>query len=144
MRDIAKKYQKFKTDAERDKAFSQAFAKTDLDTQRGLRYLFSAGVLDNLDKLNAEIEGASGTIARDLPDAINNSVDQVGRLKAALSQAADDFAKPFNEAIANGIAMLLDDKGLSGKQLLGGAAVAGVAGYGALKLAGLGLSRLGN
>ncbi len=144
LRDIAKKYQKFKTDAERDKAFSQAFAKTDLDTQRGLRYLFSAGVLDNLDKLNAEIEGASGTIARDLPDAINNSVDQVGRLKAALSQAADDFAKPFNEAIANGIAMLLDDKGLSGKQLLGGAAVAGVAGYGALKLAGLGLSRLGS
>ena len=143
LRDIAKKYQKFKTDAERDKAFSQAFAKTDLDTQRGLRYLFSAGVLDNLDKLNAEIEGASGTIARDLPDAINNSVDQVGRLKAALSQAADDFAKPFNEAIASGIAMLLDDKGLSGKQLLGGAAVAGVAGYGALKLAGLGLSRLG-
>ena len=91
MRDIAKKYQKFKTDAERDKAFSQAFAKTDLDTQRGLRYLFSAGVLDNLDKLNAEIEGASGTIARDLPDAINNSVDQVGRLKAALSQAAGPF-----------------------------------------------------
>ena len=40
--------------------------------------------------------------------------------------------------------MLLDDKGLSGKQLLGGAAVAGVAGYGALKLAGLGLSRLGS
>lgn len=31
-----------------------------------------------------------------------------------------------------------DDKGLSGKQLLGGAAVAGVAGYGALKLAGPG------
>lgn len=143
LRDIAKKYQKFKTDAERDKAFSQAFAKTDLDTQRGLRYLFSAGVLDNLDKLNAEIEGASGTIARDLPDAINNSVDQVGRLKAALSQAADDFAKPFNEAIAGGIAMLLDGEGLSGKQLLGGAAAAGVAGYGALKLAGMGLSRLG-
>lgn len=144
LRDIAKKYQKFKTDAERDKAFSQAFAKTDLDTQRGLRYLFSAGVLDNLDKLNTEIEGASGTIARDLPDAINNSVDQVGRLQAALSQAADDFARPFNEAIASGIAMLLDDKGLSGKQLLGGAAAAGVAGYGALKLAGMGLSRLGS
>lgn len=144
LRDIAKKYQKFKTDAERDKAFSQAFAKTDLDTQRGLRYLFSAGVLDNLDKLNTEIEGASGTIARDLPDAINNSVDQVGRLQAALYQAADDFARPFNEAIASGIAMLLDDKGLSGKQLLGGAAAAGVAGYGALKLAGMGLSRLGS
>lgn len=143
LRDIARKYQKFKTDAQRDKAFAQAFAKTDLDTQRGLRYLFSTGVLDNLDKLTKEIEGASGTIARDLPKAIDNSVDQVGRLKAALSQAADDFAKPFNEAIAGGIAMLLDGEGLSGKQLLGGAAAAGVAGYGALKLAGMGLSRLG-
>ncbi len=143
LQDIARKYQKFKADAQRDKAFAQAFGKTDLDTQRGLRALFDSGVLVNLAKLNAEIEGASGTIARDLPDAINNSVDQVGRLKAALSQAADDFAKPFNEAIASGIAMLLDDKGLSGKQLLGGAAAAGVAGYGALKLAGMGLSRLG-
>ncbi|WP_300734957.1 phage tail tape measure protein [uncultured Desulfovibrio sp.] len=143
LQDIARKYQQFKTDAQRDKAFAQAFGKTDLDTQRGLRALFDSGVLVNLAKLNAEIEGASGTIARDLPNAINNSVDQVGRLKAALSQAADDFARPFNEAIAGGIAMLLDGEGLSGKQLLGGAAAAGVAGYGALKLAGLGLSRLG-
>lgn len=143
LQDIARKYQKFKTDAQRDKAFAQAFGKTDLDTQRGLRALFDSGVLVNLAKLNAEIEDASGTIARDLPDAINNSVDQVGRLKAALSQAADDFARPFNEAIAGGIAMLLDGEGLSGKQLLGGAAAAGIAGYGALKLAGLGLSRLG-
>ncbi len=143
LQDIARKYQKFKADAQRDKAFAQAFGKTDLDTQRGLRALFDSGVLVNLAKLNAEIEGASGTIARDLPDAINNSVDQVGRLKAALSQAADDFARPFNDAISSGIAMLLDGEGLSGKQLLGGATAAGVAGYGALKLAGLGLSRLG-
>ena len=144
LQDIARKYQKFKTDAQRDKAFAQAFGKTDLDTQRGLRALFDSGVLVNLAKLNAEIEDASGTIARDLPDAINNSVDQVGRLKAALSQAADDFARPFNDAISSGIAMLLDGEGLSGKQLLGGAAAAGVAGYGALKLAGMGLSRLGS
>lgn len=143
LQDIARKYQQFKTDAQRDKAFAQAFGKADQDTQRGLRALFDSGVLVNLAKLNAEIEGASGTIARDLPNAINNSVDQVGRLKAALSQAADDFARPFNEAIAGGIAMLLDGEGLSGKQLLGGAAAAGIAGYGALKLAGLGLSRLG-
>lgn len=143
LQDIARKYQTFKTDAQRDKAFAQAFGKTDLDTQRGLRALFDSGVLVNLAKLNAEIEGASGTIARDLPNAINNSVDQVGRLKAALAQAADDFARPFNDAIAGGIAMLLDGEGLSGKQLLGGAAAAGIAGYGALKLAGLGLSRLG-
>lgn len=143
LQDVARKYQQFKTDAQRDKAFAQAFGKTDLDTQRGLRALFDSGVLVNLAKLNAEIEDASGTIARDLPNAINNSVDQVGRLKAALAQAADDFARPFNDAIAGGIAMLLDGEGLSGKQLLGGAAAAGIAGYGALKLAGLGLSRLG-
>lgn len=143
LQDIARKYQTFKTDAQRDKAFAQAFGKTDLDTQRGLRALFDKGVLVKLRQVDTEISKASGTIARDLPAAINNSVDQVGRLKAALSQAADDFARPFNEAIAGGIAMLLDGEGLSGKQLLGGAAAAGVAGYGALKLAGMGLSRLG-
>lgn len=143
LQDIATKYQKFKTDAERDTAFAQAFGKVDLDTQRGLRILFEKGVLTNLREVSTQIEGATGTIAKDLPDAINNSVDQVGRLKAALSQAADDFARPFNQAISEGIATLLDGEGLSGKQLLGGAAAAGVAGFGALKLAGMGLSRLG-
>lgn len=143
LQDIATKYQKFKTDAERDTAFAQAFGKVDLDTQRGLRILFEKGVLTNLREVSTQIAGATGTIAKDLPDAINNSVDQVGRLKAALSQAADDFARPFNQAISEGIATLLDGEGLSGKQLLGGAAAAGVAGFGALKLAGMGLSRLG-
>ena len=137
LQDIARKYQKFKTDAQRDKAFAQAFGKTDLDTQRGLRALFDSGVLVNLAKLNAEIEDASGTIARDLPDAINNSVDQVGRLKAALSQAADDFARPFNDAISSGIAMLLD-MGLSrlGSKAAGGlvSTVARQAGLAGLKL----------
>ena len=143
LQDIATKYQKFKTDAERDTAFAQAFGKADLDTQRGLRILFEKGVLTNLSDVSKQISGATGTIAKDLPDAINNSVDQVGRLKAALSQAADDFARPFNQAISEGIATLLDGEGLSGKQLLGGAAAAGVAGFGALKLAGMGLSRVG-
>lgn len=144
LRDIYKKYKTFKTDAQRDKAFAQAWNETDLDTQRGMRALFESGKLDALEEASGKIKDASGAVEKDLKDAINNSVDQVGRLRAALSQAADDFARPFNEAIASGIAMLLDDKGLSGKQLLGGAAVAGVAGYGALKLAGLGLSRLGS
>ncbi len=47
LQDIARKYQKFKADAQRDKAFAQAFGKTDLDTQRGLRALFDSGVLVN-------------------------------------------------------------------------------------------------
>lgn len=143
LQDIARRYQQFKTDAERDKAFAQAFGETDLDTQRGLRALFDKGALLNMGKTHKEIAQAGGAVEKALGDAINNSVDQVARLKAALGQAADEFSRPINDAISKGINLLLDNGQLSGKQMLAGAATAGVLGFGGLKLAGMGLSRMG-
>ena len=74
---------------------------------------------------------------------MSNAVDQVSRLKAALSDAADSFARPINDAITGGINWLLDDEKLSGGELMAGGAVAAGLGYGALKLGGHTLSRAG-
>ena len=133
----------FKTDAERDKAFFQAFGKTDLDTQRGLRIFFDADSIEDARRFSGEIGSAGGLIARELPNAVSNAVDQVSRLKAALSDAADEFARPINDAISDGIRLLLDDEKLSGRELMAGGAAAAGLGYGALKLGGRALSRAG-
>ena len=142
--DIRERYRaNFKTDAERDKAFSQAFGKTDLDTQRGLRIFFDAESIEDARRFSGEIGNAGGLIAKELPEAVSNAVDQTSRLKAALTDAADAFARPINDAISGGIQWLLDDEKLDGKELLAGGAAAAGLGYGAMKLGGRMLSRMG-
>lgn len=142
--DIRERYRaNFKTDAERDKAFSQAFGKTDLDTQRGLRIFFDAESIEDARRFSGEIGNTGGLIAKELPEAVSNAVDQTSRLKAALTDAADAFARPINDAISGGIQWLLDDEKLDGKELLAGGAAAAGLGYGAMKLGGRMLSRVG-
>ena len=143
LKDIREKYKHFKTDAARDKAFASAFGKTDLDTQRGLRILLDGSTLEDIEKMNSGIKDAGGTIEKNLPDAIKNSVDQVGRLKEVLGKAADGFAQPINDVISRAIGKVLDDGKIGGKELLVGGAAAGLAGFGAIKLAGRGLARMG-
>ena len=143
LKDIREKYKHFKTDAARDKAFASAFGKTDLDTQRGLRILLDGNTLEDVEKMNADIKDAGGTIQKNLPDAIKNSVDQAGRLKEVLGKAADEFAQPINDVVSHMIGKVLDDGKLGGKELLVGGAAAGLAGFGAIKLAGRGLARMG-
>ena len=142
--DMRERYRaNFKTDTERDRAFSQAFGKTDLDTQRGLRIFFDAESIEDARRFSGEIGSAGGLIAKELPSAVSNAVDQTARLKAALGDAADSFARPINDAISGGIKYLLDDEKLSGTELLAGGALAAGAGFGALKFGGRALSRLG-
>lgn len=144
LKDIRNEYRRlFKTDKERDKAFASAFGKTDLDTQRGLRILFDGSKLEDLEATTSKIENASGTISNGLSGAINNSVDQVGRLKEKLGEAADSFAQPINAVITDGINKLLADDKISGKEMLVGAGAAGLAGFGALKLVAKGLQSAG-
>lgn len=69
----------------RAKGMFAAFGKTDLDTQRGLAMLLQQGVVNEARDMATEIKNAEGTIAKDLPAAIDNAVDQTARLKAALS-----------------------------------------------------------
>lgn len=127
--EIKAKYDKLGTDAQRFKFINAAFGKTDLDTQRGLKTLLDGDSLGKLGAVFADISGAGGTIARDLPDAINNAVDQTGRLKGALREAADGFAQPINNALGEAIKFGLDKKngglGLSGTEIMvGGAGLA--------------------
>jgi TP901 family phage tail tape measure protein len=127
--DIKKQYDKLGTEKERALFVQKAFGNADLDTIKGLRVLLSGDMLGKVNQFATQISGASGAIARDLPKAIDNSIDQVGRLRAALREAADEFAEPINDAVDGSIRLLMNKKengglGLDGKDmLLGGAAL---------------------
>lgn len=127
--DLSTKYQTLTTDKRRDKFIDDVFGKTDIDTQKGLQILLGGNNLQQIDSSVKQISEASGTIARDLPDAIANAVDQGARLKSVLRDAADGFSQPINKAITD-----LIDYGLSQDQnkempwqsaAIGGGAAAG-------------------
>lgn len=141
--DIAAKFKQFKTREQGDTALSAAFGEVDLDTLKGLRLLLEPGTLSNARTMSSEIRDASGTIAKDLPEAIENSIDQVERLKGALRSAADDFAQPINDAIKDSIKYLLDEKQLSGKEILAGGAAGILLGGAMLKGGGKLLQKAG-
>lgn len=127
LEDMRKKYQALTTDAQRFAFISGGFQNTDLDTQRGIQALLSGAQLENMRSFERDIANAGGTLARDLETATNNAADQASRLKNTLREAAEGFARPINDAFARGTKWLLDTKGYSGGQLIGGAAV-GLAG----------------
>lgn len=141
--EMSAKYGRFTTDEMRSKGLFDAFGQTDLDTQRGIAILLQQGIPAAARNMAEEIRNSSGLIEKALPESISNAVDQVGRLKAALGDAADEFARPINDAISGGIKWLLDDEKLSGGELMAGGAAAAGLGYGALKLGGRALSRAG-
>lgn len=145
--EISAKYRQFTTDKQRADAISAAFGQTDLDTQRGLRALLAGDNVAGIGKMAAQIRSASGTLNRDLDAALSNAVDQSGRLARTLREAADDFAKPVNDAISRGIRYLLDSKekgglGLSGGQLLAGGTALAATAYVGARFGGKALSSL--
>lgn len=143
--DIQEKYKTLKTDRQRAAFIQAGFGKTDLDTKKGLIKLLGEGRLQNIDAMVEQIDKSGGAIARDLPDAINNAIDQTGRLKSSLREAADEFAQPVNKTISEAIkfGMSKDGLDLSGKEMIvgGTALVAGTAL--AARYGGKGLSKLG-
>jgi len=141
--DIAAKYKKLTTDAQRDRFVDAALGDADLETKKGWAALLRGGAIAEMRKMTSEIEKAGGTIAKDLPGALANSVDQVSRLKAALREAADGFSQPVNDTIQKAIKYLLDERKFSGGELLaGGAAAAGI-GFGLIKGGGKLLQKVG-
>lgn len=130
LKDLKKEYDKLGTDKERALFMQSAFGKADLDTIKGLRTLFGGDMLTKVQGFTGEIRDAGGTLQRDLQKALNNAVDQTGRLRAELRRAADDFAQPINETLQNVIKWGLDSKadgglGLSGEEIVvGGAGLA--------------------
>lgn len=130
LRDLKAKYDQQKTEKDQAIFLQKAFGEADLDTIKGLATLLGSNKLDKIREFSAEIRNAGGTIERDLPQAINNAVDQTGRLKNVLRKAADHFAQPINDALSNLIRFGLDKKengglGLDGKDMIvGGAGLA--------------------
>ncbi len=130
MADLKKQFDKLNTDAQRDSFMNKAFGKADLDTLKGMRILLSGDSLSKANSFTDDIAKASGTLKREMPEAISNAVDQTGRLKAALREAADGFAQPINDTLQQAIKWGMDNKengglALSGQDmLLGGAGLA--------------------
>lgn len=122
--DLKKRMDAMKTDAQREGFLSKAFGNADQDTIKGLRTLLSGDSLAKVTQFTAQIGNAGGTIERDLPAAIANAVDQTGRLKARLKDAADAFAQPINAVYSKLISKALGDggkdSGLSNAGLIGG------------------------
>lgn len=128
------KYDNLKSDKERNQFIFDAFGKADLDTQKGIKTLFTGDSIQKFEDILKQISLSEGTLSNGLSAAIDNAVNQTGRLKAAMREAADGFAKPINDAISNAIKYLMDPKSegglnLSGKEMIGGAAAATVATY---------------
>lgn len=130
--DFKKQYDTFTNDKQRSTFIQKAFGKADLDTQKGMRILLNGDTLTKIKQFSTDISKAGGTLNKDLSKAISNAVDQTGRLKSQLRDAADSFAQPINDAYQNIVKYALDKKsngglGLNGKDLLvgGGAAIGG-------------------
>lgn len=139
--DIRAKYKKLTTDQQRADFIQKAFGKADLDTIKGIKTLLTGDSLDKIRQFTKEIGQAGGTLKRDMKDATANLVDQAGRLKATLREAADGFAAPVKNALADLIRWGINgkDKGgnaLSGKEILGIGAASLAGGYAAYRLGG--------
>lgn len=143
--DIAGRYRALATDQARSRFIAKAFGEADLDTQKGLRTLLGGDSLAQIRDFTRQIQGASGTVARDLPDAIDNAVDQASRLGTNLREAGEAFARPINRTISDLIEFQLDPKEKGGLGLGPGAAVAttGALIVGTTALASLARSLLG-
>lgn len=127
LEDMRRGYSRLTTDAQRFQYINKSFGKADLDTQRGLMALLSGDGLGNIRKFTREIDAAGGTLQRDLDTAMNNAVDQGARLQGHLRRAAEEFARPINDAISNAIKHLINKKADGGMELGGGTILAGAA-----------------
>lgn len=131
LQDLKNKWDTLNTDRQRATFMQKAFAGADLDTIKGMRTLLSGDSLSKVKQFTQDIGNAGGTLERDLPDAIANAVDQTGRLKANLREAADSFAQPVNKTLADLIQWTMDSKkngglDLSGKEMLFGGGALGI------------------
>lgn len=134
-RDLKAKYDKLTNDQDRAGFMGAAFGKADLDTQKGLRTLFSGDMLTKSKEFGQNLADAGGTLKKDIADALSNAVSQVGRVKSAMRNAADEFAKPINETLANVIQWAMDKKENGGLELDGKDMILGGAGLVASTLA---------
>lgn len=127
--DMRKKYKTLTTDVQRINFIDAAFGKTDQETRKGIEKLLTGDELDKVKQFAKEIGDAGGTLKRDMDDATRNLVDQAGRLKATLREAADGFSAPIKDVLTDLIKWGMDSKengglDLTGKDMVVGGATA--------------------
>jgi TP901 family phage tail tape measure protein len=127
LEDLKKKFKKLKTEQKQSSFIGEAFGEMDTETRKGLMTLFGGDMLSKARGFTREINEAGGTLERDLPQAVANAVDQTGRLKNALREAADSFARPINDAVQKLIQYGLNKKTEGGLELSGGEIIGGSA-----------------
>jgi hypothetical protein len=147
LRDIKAQYDKLTTAQERSRFIQKSFGKADLDTIKGVRTLLQGDILTKMSGFTGKIGNAAGTLDSDLKDALDNAIDQTGRLKATLREAADAFIQPINKGVNKLIQYGLNEKKkggleLSGKQLIAGGVALAAGTYIAGRLGGAAARRL--
>ena len=125
--DMKVKWDKLKTDKQRAAFIDAGFGKADQDTRKGMQMLFDVGSLDKFKDVEAKVAKAQGTIQRDFEAATDNAVDQLVRLTGALRTTTDMLSGPVNKAFTDLVKKALAPKdqggyGLTGGDLMGGAA----------------------
>lgn len=129
--DMKAKYDTLTTDISRESFIEKAFGNVDLDTKKGIRKLLTGDSLKQIDVFSKKIEDAGGTLKKDFDNATDNLIDQAGRLKNVLREAADGFVQPITWTLGNFIKFGLDKKengglGLTGKSIIAGGAALGL------------------
>jgi TP901 family phage tail tape measure protein len=134
------------TDKQMHDLLGMIFKGMDEEGVRGFSMLIQdPKKIARMDEINKYMDQAPGMLSRELPEAINNAVDQSARLGAALRKVADDFSRPINKTLADLIEFGMKSKSeggleMSNGELLGAGAALAVGGA-ALFRGGAGLFR---
>lgn len=126
--DIKTQYDTLTTDQSRASFIQKAFGHADLDTIKGIRTLLQGDSLNKVRTFSEYINVAGGTLKRDFGEATNNLVDQAGRVRNVLREAADGFAGPIKDTLRDMIKWGLDTKKNGGLELDGKDMIYGGAG----------------
>jgi hypothetical protein len=153
MADLKKKYDSLQTDRKKTAFLQRTFGKADENSEQALKKLFEGDALSKMASITKEIGNSGDTLSGKVAEATDNAVDQVGKLKADLREAADGFAAPINATLNDMIKRARDSKdkgglGLDGKDMLawgaGGVAATALLGRYGGKMAGRIFSGPGN
>lgn len=134
------------TDRQMHDLLGMIFKGMDEEGVRGFSMLIQdPRKIARMDEINRYMDQAPGMLAREMPEAVNNAVDQTQRLGTAMRKIADDFARPINKALADMIEFGMKPKAeggldLSNGELLGAGAALAIGG-GAVLRGGAGLFR---
>lgn len=144
--ELEARYDSLGNDRARSAFITKAFGKTSPDARQALKALLDGNALGGLDSISAQVDGASGTLSREVRQSLDNPVDQTARLNATLFKAIDGLGQPLTSAWSKTIAWGLDRKAdggmeLDGNDLLIGGLIGGASLYGAKRLGGKALSK---